>query len=316
MKLLKIVVVLTLVGVLLLGGALPVLANSEVTSTQPSLLSFQPDNGKPPWARDGKVKVIRGVVKEDPPDNKIEVIVESGDEVEIFVDGSTKYRVPGLGRDATLSDIKQDMQVAALVYETAEGFYARHILVVPSRPVYGHHVGKLLEYDDEDGIIIIEDKWGNEVIFEIGDSFKELPPGVDMEQAEAEQRWVTVITRGHPISGDRVAFGVVVHPPRPTVGPGVALTRLLKGLEWRGLEHISGTIIEVDDMSIIIDPTRGETEEDQLTLECDERTTVIMRGVLSLEEQPAIAFYREGENDTALARIVLVGIEPPEIEED
>ena len=288
MKLLKVIVVLTVVAGLLLGGVLPALADTGVTNSQPSL-SLQLDDGQGRWAW-GKVKVIRGVVAEDGV-KADKIILESGEE--IFVNEKTRYRVPTVGRSASLEDIKPGMRIVALVYEKEEGgeivYYARYIVVIPSRPVYGHHVGKLLEYKEGESITI-EDKWGNKVTFEIGDTFKILPAGTDMEEAEAQHCRVTVITRGHPISGSRIAVGVVVHLLRP----------------WLGLGRVSGTISQITDTVITID--------DETEVTYDDQTVSVLRGILAVEEgQTATILYRKQPDDTLLAKLVLIGIDPPSV---
>ncbi len=100
MKLLKTMVVLTLVMGLLLGGVLPA----------------QADNGQPPWAP-GNVKVIRGEVT-DVGTDEIEVAGEI-----INVDETTKIRVPTLrhlGQSASLEDIEVGMPVEVVFDDVTE----------------------------------------------------------------------------------------------------------------------------------------------------------------------------------------------------
>jgi len=201
------------------------------------------------------------------------------------------------------------MQIVVQAYKAGDDgiLHARHIVVIPSRPIYGHHVGKVTAYDE--GVsITIEDRWGNEVAFDIdADSFKKLPPGVDMEEAVEEGRWVTVITRGHPMSGSRIAVGVVVHPTNPILARLRILNRLeirlLNRLEWQGIERVNGTIT-VDEAEELI--TIDSTE-----LNYDGSTIFILRGVPSIQGQSGIVFYKD-----ELAKLVLVRVEPSEIEED
>jgi len=304
MKLLKTMAVLALVVGLLLGGVVPAQADSGVANPQPPLL-LKHEGGRGHWA-EGEIRVIRGEVTDKGTD-EIDEITVAGET--IIVDEATRIRVPTLGKEASFDDIQVGMQIVALVDEADGGtLHARHIVVVPSRPVYGHHVGKLLAYAEETSITI-EDRWGNEVHFDIDtDKFKKLPPDVDMEQAVDEQYWVTVITRGHPVSGSRIAIGVVVHP---AANPVLARLRLLNRLEngllnclkWLEFERVSGIIT--------VDEAEGLITVDSTELNYDDSTIFILRGVTSVQGQSGTVLYKDG-----LAKVVLVRVEPPEIEED
>jgi hypothetical protein len=291
MKLLKTMVVVTLVVGLLLGGVFPVQADTGVTSTQPSL-PLKPDWDKGRWAW-GKVEVIRGEVKEKGTD-WIKV-----DDATIYVEeGKTKYRVPTLGQPASLADIEVGMNIVALVDKEDDGtLHARHIVVIPGRPQYRHHVGEVIApyiYDPSTGgSLTIKDKSGETTTFTIieGD-LKILPKGATVEVGA----WVTVISHRDPASDQLIATGVVVHPERPVLG------NMLR-MELRGLEHISGTIT-VNEATMVI--TVDSTE-----LKYDSSTIFTLRGVTSVQGQSGTVFYKD-----ELARIVLVGIGPSEIEED
>jgi len=310
MKLLKTMVVLTLVVGLLLGGVLPAQADTGVTSTQPSP-PLKPEWGKGRWVL-GKVEVIRGVVEEvvieetptEETPNKIILKLSEEEFEEIIVGEATKFRVPTLGKEASLEDIEVGMQVVVQAYKAGDDgmLHARHIVVIPSRPIYGHHVGKLLEYTDGEHITI-EDKWENIITFDIVGELKVLPPGTTVEEGD----WVTVITRGHPLSGSRIAIGVVVHPTNPILARLRILNRLeirlLNRLEWQGIERVNGTIT-VDEAEELI--TIDSTE-----LNYDGSTIFILRGVPSVQGQSGIVFYKD-----ELAKLVLVRVEPSEIEED
>lgn len=262
MKLLKTMVILTLVVGLFLGGVLPA----------------QADNGKPPWAP-GRVQVIRGeVIDVDLDEDEIEVAGET-----IIVDETTKIRVPTLGKESSLDDIESGMQVVVQAYRAEDGLYARYILVIPGRPQYRHHVGTVTAYEEVS--ITIEDRQGNTIDFVILDELKILPSGASVEVGAR----VTVISR-RDLVGDRlIARGVVVHPERP----------------WLGLGRVSGTIEEIDEPIITIDTTE---------VEYDDKTIFILRGILAVEEgQEATVIYREQEDSTLLAKLVLVGVDLPGI---
>lgn len=275
MKLLKTMVVLTLVVGLLLGGVLPAQADTGVTSSQPSV-PLKPEWSKGRWAL-GKVEVIRG-----------EVTVIDTDEIEvngetIIVDEETKIRVPTLGKAASLEDI-DGMPAVVQAYESEGELYARHIVVIPGRPQFRHHVGRVTAYEEGESITI-EDKWGNTITFEILGELKVLPPGTTVE----EDDWVTVISRRDPVNDHLIARGVVVHPLRARLG----------------LERVVGTIEEIVGNTITIDTT---------DVTYDDRTIFVLRGIPDLAVdtgQEAIAFCRRQEDDTLLAKLVLVGIDLP-----
>jgi hypothetical protein len=84
---------------------------------------------------------------------------------------------------------------------------------------------------------------------------------------------------------------VVVHPEKPRLG----------------LERISGTIeaINETDKTITID-----TEDEPIHY--DDNTIFVLRGILGVEVgQEAIILYREQEDSTLLAKLVLVGLDLP-----
>jgi len=297
MKLLKTMAVLALVVGLLLGGVVPAQADTGVTSPQPPLL-LKHEGGKGGWAK-GEIRVIRGEVT-DKGTNEIEVAGET-----IILDGATKIRIPTLGKAASPGDIQVGMQIVVLAYR-AEGdaaLHARHIVVVPGRPQFRHHVGQVLEYTD--GVsITIQPRQGDPVEFEIADDLKILPPGATVEVGD----WVTVISRRDPADDSLIARGVVVHPlAHPVLARLRMMNRLENGLlnclEWLQFERVSGTIT--------VDEAEGLITVDSTGLNYDDSTIFILRGVVSVQGQSGTVLYKDG-----LAKVVLVRVEPPEIEED
>jgi len=281
MKLLKTTVVLTLVVGLLLGGVLPALADTGVTSAQTSQpLKSEWEKGR--WAL-GKVEVLRG-----------EATVIDTDEIEvggetIMVDTTTKIKVPTLGKEeASLDDI-DGMQVIVQAYRADGGtLQARHIVVIPGSPQFRHHVGRVVEYIEGESITI-QPRKRDPVEFQILDEFKILPPGATVE----EDAWVTVISRRDPAGDQLIARGVVVHPLRA----------------WLGLERVSGTIEQIDETNKIIEIDTTEVNYDDSTI------FVLRGGILAVEtEQEAVAFCRKQADDTLLAKLVLVGIDLPGVQ--
>lgn len=279
MKLLKTLVIPFLVVSLVLGIALPTLANSKVTAPQ-TMASLKPDNEQRKPAR---VQVIKGEVTAV-SDNVIKV-----DDKEIIVTDETKFKIPGEGKDGSLADIKVGMNIIAQTRVDNGKFYARQIVVVPGRPDIVRHSGNVTAYSYDgatSGNITILDKDGKLITFDIvGGKFRILPKGAEVKVGE----WVTVIAHRQPPAGRLIATAVVVH-----LRPLPPITGIITNITETGSDN--GTI------------TIGTT-----VLKYDARTLFALRGVgLSVKVgQEATAFYREQADHSLLARRVLVGIKPP-----
>jgi len=291
MKLLKTIVILTLVVALLTGGAVSVLADSEVDDTQPIPSSQFEGAGRNPWFC-GKARFMSGLVDTITDDS---IILESGKE--IFVDEDTKFK----GNVSELKDIEPGMRVVALGSEEEGQFHARYILVIPVRPKFSHHVGEIIAYEPGESITI-EDKRGQTTHFEISDDFKITPPRATVEVGD----WVTIISRRDSDQDNLMAIGVVVHPVKRYIHRCIRLCRLFERVRLNELERISGTV-DIEGTTLTIDPTPGGNVGDEVVLHTDDKTIVTLRGALCLEDgQSVIAFYRE-EDGTKVVKIVLVG---------
>jgi hypothetical protein len=286
MKLLKIIIAITLGG-LLLGAPLPVLAAGNAANPQPAV-SFLPERGKDdhgPWFH-GKVKVIQGEV------SAVGTGTITVDDKPITVPEGTRIQWPGQ-KDATLSDIQVGMRVVVLVDETDSTLTAHQIIVIPSKPgppEYQHQVGEVTDYtaatSDSDGSITIKDKSGETTTFTIiFDKFKILPPGATVEVG----KWVTVLSHRDPVQDKLIAFGVVVHTEKPSEGP------------WAGLESITGTV-SISGDTITVDTT---------SVTYDDATIFVLRGVPTADGQTATIFYKTQTDGTKLAKFVLVNIDLP-----
>jgi len=285
--------VLTLAVAMLLTGVLPTYAATGADNPQPSLL-LKPDEGQGNRWQFGEVVIVRGEVTDVEVTGVGSGEIEVDEETVIMVDEATKIRVPTLGSSATLDDIELGMKVAIQAYEIDDKLHARHIVVIPGKPQYRHHVGIVTEY--EEGVsITIEDKWENTVTFEIADEFKVLPPGATVEEGKR----VTVISRRDPAGDCLIARGVVVHSETPLLNR----LRLMIGLRLADLSRVTG-IISVNESENLI--TVDDTE-----LTYDDSTLFILRGVTSADEQEGAVFYQD-----ELARLVLVRVDTSEIEED
>ncbi len=296
MRLLKTVMVLVVVMGLILGSAIPALA--------------APENNKPPWAG-VKMRIVRGEVTAVGADN-ITVQPRDGVPIQIFVEEDSKFKLPTWGRAVALEDIQPGMQVVALVYEKESKLYARRIAIIPGKPRYRHYVGEVTDYNVGDNITI-QPREGDPVTFTIDpEKFKILPPGATVE----EGKWVTVVSRRQSVDDELVAVAVWVHPVK-LLAPEEFREQLRGRLRWMEmerlrfweLERITGIIANIDEANTSL--TVGET-----VLDYNEGTIIILKGVIGLQTgQSATAFYEEQEGGTLLAKLILVKIAPPEVEE-
>jgi len=299
MKLFRILAVI-LVASLLLGAALPALAQAPTDTNSDGTNQVQPQpfqKGKPGVRPEAvrpqllkpelaKFKVIQGVVKEVAAD-KIKV-----DDNELFFAPDTAVKVPTLSKSAVFADIKVGMMVIVMVYEKDGKLYIRHINVVPGKPVMAHNVGTVVEFAYDPaagGKITIEPKKGDNVTFEIlAGKFKILPDGAEVKVGSL----VTVISSRDPATVNRlIASGVVVHGVKPPVQP----------------EKVAGVISAIDETVKTI--TIGET-----VLSYDGNTVFTLHGLLSVQVgQEAAASFVKKDDGTLLALKVTVGVDIPQV---
>jgi len=301
MKLFRILAVI-LVASLLLGTALPALAQAPTDTNSDDTKQAQPfQKGKPGVRLEAvkpqllkpelaKFKTIKGVVKEVAA-AKIKV-----DDYELFFAPDTAVKVPTLSKSAVFADIKVGMTVIVMVYEKDGKLYIRHINVVPGKPAISHHVGKVVEFVYDavtGGKITIEPKKGDKVTFEIlASKFKILPEGAEVKVGSL----VTVISSRDPATVNRlIASGVVVHGVKPPVPPPVRP------------EKVTGVINTIDQTAKTI--KIGET-----VLSYNEKTVFTLRGLLSVQVgQEAAASFVKKDDGTLLALKVTVGVDIPQV---
>lgn len=299
MKLFKTLIIVVVIGGLLLGASLPALAAGSVTNTQ-SAASFAPNSGnegKGHWW-EGKVEIVRGKVTGVPGDSGVPSDVIKVDDKDIHVTADTIYKVPGLGRAGTLSDIKDGMYIVAQCDKTDSGLQARYVIVVPGKSEYRyqHYTGTVTGYTydpNAGGTITITDRSGNNTTtFTIIDgNFKILPAGATVQNGD----WVTVVGYRESSSSQPIAVGVMVYPGQPSE------------VAWPGLERVTG-VIHISGTTITVDTTPS------VTVNYDDTTIFVLRGVPAADGQTATVFYQVqsgGTND--LAKFVLVGTDLPRI---
>ena len=298
----RLVIISGLLVCLVLGMALPAFAANDAGKTEPSVL-FQMDRGKGKQPELNQViprmKVIKGEVTAV-SDTSITI-----GETEVFVDETTRYHIPTLNKPTiaasikggTLADIQVGMLVTAMLVEKDGKPYARQIVVIPSRPVLKHHVGKVTAYSYDSatgGSITIEDKDGESFTFEIlAGKFKILPPGSEVAVGDM----VTVISRRDPAQNKLIADGVVVKKLRPTPKPS----------SRPQMERVSGEITAIDETAKTI--TIGDK-----VLTYDEKTLFVLRGSLAVATgQNALAYYVE-KDSVLLAQRVLIGVDITQVQ--
>lgn len=204
MRLLRTLVIAVVICGLLLGAALPALADGLGAG----------DRGC--WWED-KVEVVRGqasVNPGSPPPGAAGVIDVNSQTV--YVTADTTYKLPGL-KSATISDIDGKYIVVQCDVAAAE-LWARHVIVVPGRlgsgkPEYGyrHYAGSITTYSyqpNTGGTITIQDKSGDLVSLQISaGNFEILPSDATVAVGE----WVTVVGYGESPSTQLVALGLRVY---------------------------------------------------------------------------------------------------------
>jgi hypothetical protein len=134
----------------------------------------------------------------------------TGDELAFFVNEETTVKIPSLGKEGTLADIRIGMRVLIRAVKTEDGtLKAVSISVSPGKPLPMHHVGVVTAYAPG-ASITIKAHDGNEYTFRITEETKILPA----ERAEelAVGRRVTIISPRDVTGGPFTAKGIVVHP--------------------------------------------------------------------------------------------------------
>ncbi|MDP2931559.1 MAG: DUF5666 domain-containing protein [Chloroflexota bacterium] len=285
MKLFKIIVPFLVAG-LVLGMALPALASPGAAAAQPATVAFQPDKDK--GKRPEKINTVRGEVK------AISGSVITVNDKSVVTDNATRFKVPGLGRDATLADIAVGMQVTALVQQKDSQLYARQVMVTPGKPGAKHHVGTVTAYAYDTaagGNITIETKKNETTTFAIlAGKFKILPAGAAVKVGDN----VTVISSRDTTQNRLIASGVVVHTVKPRPNP---------------MKQVRGTITAIDETAKTV--TIGTT-----VLTYNDQTIFELRGFPAVKTgQQAIAHYSKVDT-TLVAKKVLVGTNLPQLQSE
>jgi hypothetical protein len=143
-------------------------------------------------------------------DSGLTIKTKTGDAVALLVNPDTTIKIPTLGREATLADIRVGVRVVVRALKAEDGtLTAVSISVSPGKPAPKHRVGVVTAY--EAGVsITIKAHDGNEYTFLITEETKILPA----ERADelAVGRRVTVISPRDVTGGPFTAKGIVVHP--------------------------------------------------------------------------------------------------------
>ena len=142
----------------------------------------------------------------------------AGDELAFLVDEETTVKIPTLGKEATLADVRIGVRVIIRAVKAEDGtLKAVSISVSTGKPAPKHHVGVVTAYAPGESITI-QAHDGNEYTFLITEETKILPA----ERADelAVGRRVTIISPRDVTGGPFTAKGIVVHPEEGDGTPG------------------------------------------------------------------------------------------------
>ncbi len=136
--------------------------------------------------------------------------LKDGSSLVFVLNADTKIKIPGLGHDATVADLKVGERVIVRATKDETGsLVASMILLIPGKPEKIHHVGIVTDY--QPGVsITIQDKDGDLFTFLITPQTKILPP--DLAGTLGVGSRVTIIAPRDVAHGTLTAAGIVVHP--------------------------------------------------------------------------------------------------------
>ncbi len=277
MRVIKLLVISLLAVSLVMGLALPALANGKSAAKSAAALAKADNEGK------GKAQVIKGVV------TAISGSVITVNGKQITVDSQTKYHVPTLGKNASLADISVGMDVIAQTRVDNGIYYARQIEAAPKRIAPTAHTGNVTAFNYDSAVggnVTIKDKVGQTLIFDIlAGKLNVRPKGAEVKVGEV----VTVTASRDPAHARLIATAIVVHPAP--------------------LQKISGLIAAVTDNG----NGAGTVTIGSTVLNWDKNTVFAVHGAISVTPgRQAIAEYRN-ENGSLLAKRVQVGVNPPAV---
>ncbi len=145
--------------------------------------------------------------------SSLTLTLKDGSTLTFAMNADTKVRIPDLGHNATIADLKVgDVVTVRASQDNTGALVALEIMVEPGKPDFMHHVGTVTDY--QPGVsITIQDKDGNPFTFLVTDQTKILPP--DRASQLAVGVIVTIVAPRSTESGTPTAMVIVVHPPRP-----------------------------------------------------------------------------------------------------
>lgn len=135
---------------------------------------------------------------------------DEGDEVSVTITASTKIGIPSQGKSARAADIQVGANVMVQAVQGKDGgWVARHVLVIPGKPIITHHVGVVTKYTPG-ASITIADPEGAAFTFSLTAQTK-IQPENRAAQLKVGSR-VTVIFGRNVSGGAPEVRGIVVHP--------------------------------------------------------------------------------------------------------
>jgi hypothetical protein len=136
--------------------------------------------------------------------------LKDGSSLAFVLNADTKIKIPSLGHEATVADLKAGEKVMVRAMKDGTGsLVASMILLIPGKPEKVHRVGTVTDY--QPGVsITIRDKDGDLFTFLITLQTKILPP--DLAGTLGVGSRVTIIAPRDVAHGTLTAAGIVVHP--------------------------------------------------------------------------------------------------------
>lgn len=156
----------------------------------------------------GKKFHFRGVISAVAAET-LTIKLEDGSSQAFKLSSSVKIMIPTLGKEASATDLKPEMQVNIQAEMKDGGYEARMVQVIPGKPTKVHHVGVVTAYTAGTSLKV-KDKDGVEVTFKLTADTKILPEERTGELIVGAR--VTVIFPRNLLGGVITAQGVVVHP--------------------------------------------------------------------------------------------------------
>ncbi len=172
---------------------------------------------KPTKPNEGKFENFNGVI-ESVNSTSLSLTLEDNSLVSFTLSGTTKIKIPTLGKNASIDDLQINQNVRVKAYQgESDDWIAVMVNVIPGKPAIVHHVGTVIAYTPA-ASITIKDKDGQSFTFYITADTKILP--FERVSQLGVGSMVTIICPRNVTGGTLTAKGIVIHPvPEATAEP-------------------------------------------------------------------------------------------------